>query len=205
MEVIDKQKGEKIFSQKLTLPIYIFGRYYHISPENIWLTGEYLLGDFYQESLLRINRKNFKVDIFLICRKCAVRIVSEKPIYYPFELIEGSNSKEMGKEFLLLAEELSWMKEKKGEPIRIQVFSVKDERDEELSMEKIADFQVPSTLDPFELRGVWKDRVLYIHITLLLLHFLFFHLMEISWGLLKSKRNIFIFYTGQFCFLRMKE
>jgi len=161
MEVIDKQKGEKIFSQKLTLPIYIFGRYYHISPENIWLTGEYLSGDFYQESLLRINRKNFKVDIFPICSKCAVRIVSEKPIYYPypFEPIGGSNSKEMGKEFLLLAEELPWMKEKKGEPIRIQVFSVKDERDEELSIEKIADFQVPSTLDPFELKGIWKDRV----------------------------------------------
>jgi hypothetical protein len=26
-------------------------------------------------------------------------------------------------------------------------------------MEKIADFQVTSTLDPFELKGVWKDRV----------------------------------------------
>jgi hypothetical protein len=161
MEVIDKQKGEKIFSQKLTLPIYIFGHHYHISPENIWLTGEYLLGDFYQESLLRINRKNFKVDIFPICRDCAVRIVSEKPIYYPypFELVGGSNSKEIGKEFLLLAEELSWMKEKKEEPIRIQVLSVKDEGGEEVSMEKIADFQVPSTLVPFELRGVWKDRV----------------------------------------------
>jgi len=159
MEVIDKQKGEKVFSQKLTLPIYIFGRYYHISPENIWLTGEYLLGDFYQESLLRINRKNFKVDIFPICRKCAVRIVSEKPIYYPFELIEGSNSKEMGKEFLLLVNELSWIEEKKGEQIRIQVFSVKDEGSEEVSMEKIADFQVPSTLIPITLSEVWKDRV----------------------------------------------
>jgi hypothetical protein len=161
MEVIDKQKGEKIFSKKLTLPIYIFGRYYHISPENIWLTGEYLSGDFYQESLLRINRKNFKVDIFPICRDCAVRIVSEKPIYYPFEPIGGSNSKEMGKEFLLLllVNELSWMKEKKGEPIRIQVFSVKDERDEEVSMEKRADFQVPSTLIPITLSEVWKDRV----------------------------------------------
>jgi hypothetical protein len=165
MEVIDKQKGEKVFSQKLTLPIYIFGRCYyiyihcyHISPENIWLTGEYLSDDFYQESLLRINRKNFKVDIFPICRKCAVRIVSEKPIYYPFEFIEGhSNSKEMGKEFLLLVNELLWMK--KEEPIRIQVFSVKDEGGEEVSMEKRADFQVPSTLVPFELKGVWKDRV----------------------------------------------
>ncbi|MFZ8802852.1 MAG: hypothetical protein ACO2PO_07670, partial [Candidatus Calescibacterium sp.] len=68
-----------------------------------------------------------------------------------------SNSKEMGKEFLLLVNELSWMK--KEEPIRIQVFSVKDEGSEEVSMEKIVDFQVPSTLDPFELKGVWKDRV----------------------------------------------
>jgi hypothetical protein len=160
MEVIDKQKGEKVFSQKLTLPIYIFGHHYHISPENIWLTGEYLLGDFYQESLLRINRKNFRVDILPICMDCAVRIVSEKPIYYPFEPIGGySNSKEMGKEFLLLVNELSWIEEKKGKPIRIQVFSVKDEGSEEVSMEKIADFQVPSTLVPFELKGVWKDRV----------------------------------------------
>ena len=86
--------------------------------------GYYLSSDFDQVSLLRINRKNFKVDIFPICKGCTVRIVSEKPIYYPFEPIGGSNSKEMGKEFLLLllVNELSWMKEKKENQLGYRFF-----------------------------------------------------------------------------------
>jgi hypothetical protein len=202
MEVIDKQKGERVFSQKLTLPITVWTYLYHISPENIWLTGYYLSSDFDQESLLRINRKNFRVDIFPICKRCAVRIVSEKPVYYPypFELVGGSNSKEMGKEFLLLAEELSWTKERKEEPIRIQVLSVKDESGEEVSMEKIADFQVPSTLDPFELRGVWKDRVFIYSYNLTPPTLFIFSLDGNIVGSFEVKKKYFYFLYGAILF-----